>query len=126
MIQLADHFRNNDRARHSQWLRHQRWFIKARREHHRKEVATDKMEEDILSFAAETIMATQIQIDEFKARIDRYETKLDDYDTKLDIYDAAITSALIERLQRLEILEVHHAELLANAFLLEDVRTPVQ
>ncbi len=120
MIQLGEHFSSDDRSRHSEWLRRRQWFIKAKQEHHRKEDIADKLDDEILSFAAETVIATQVQIKEFQARIDAYETRLDDYNAKLDIYDAAITHALMEHLQRLEILEAYHAELLANAFVLED------
>ncbi len=47
---------------------------------------------------------------------------MNQYDAKLNAYDEAVTHALIEHLERLQILEARHAELLVDASALEDGR----
>ncbi|MCP4182467.1 MAG: hypothetical protein GY761_04015, partial [Hyphomicrobiales bacterium] len=129
MILLGDHFSRDDQSRHSEWLRRRQWFIKARQDHHRKEDIADRLDEDVLSFAAEAIIATEIQIAEFEARIDAYEARLDSYDQKLTAYDIAITKTLVENTNLLAILEQQLADvdaellsMLAQAYVLDDGR----
>lgn len=88
MIQLAEHFKCDDKSRHSEWLRQQRWFVKARKDHERREEISDQLEEDALSLATNVIMATQIQIEEFEL--------------KLDAYDEATVIALMENQEKLD------------------------
>ena len=129
MILLGEHFSSDDQSRHSEWLRRRQWFIKAKQDHHRKEEIADRQDDEILTFATEAVIATQIQIKEFEARIDAYEAKLDTYDQKLTAYDIAITKALVENTNLLEFIEQQLADvdaellsLLAQAFVLEDGR----
>lgn len=120
MIELATHFRNDDRNRHSEWLRQRKWFIKAKQDQTRREDAAEKLVDDLTALAVEAVIATDLQIRQFETRLANYESKLDQYDAKLDIYDETVTRALIEHLERLQILETRHAELLDNAFVLEN------
>ncbi len=131
MIQLGEHFRDNNRSRHTNWLRRQRrqWFIKARRDHARKEDLVDNQANEILSFAVETVMATQIQIEQFEARLDIYEARLDAYEAKLDAYDSAITAALMENRELLDLLNARMIQvnadiqgMLDRAYKMEDGR----
>ena len=108
MIQLSDHFRRDNRSRHSEWLRQQRWFIKARRDQERREDFAEKLDNDFLSLATEAVMATDIQIEEFQAR--------------LDIYDEATVTALMENQEKLDTLYVLRDAMLAKAYVMEDGR----
>ncbi len=129
MIQLGKHFISNDRNRHSYWLRQQRWFIKAKQEHHRKEDIADKLNDDILSVAIGASTATEIQIKEFESRMDAFETRLDKYDARLEAHDIAITKALMENSELLDILSEHLLQveidlqnMLDRAYVMEDGR----
>lgn len=122
MFQLSDHFKNDNRNHRSDWLQKQRWFIKARQEHHRKEEIADKLDDQLLSLATETIMAIQIQVREFEARLDTCEARLNSYETKLDAYDVAITKALIENQELMDVLLAYRGEYLSAAYVLEDGR----
>ncbi len=115
MIQLGEHFRSDDRSRHSEWLRRRQWFIKARRDNARQEAITDKIEDEVLSLAAEATMATEIQIEEFKV--------------KLDTYDEAIVISLMENQDRLDEIskrlsevEIRIQDILDRAYVMEDGR----
>ncbi len=115
MIQLAEHFSSEDKSRHSDWLRQQRWFVKARKDHERREEISDQLEEDALSLAADVIMATQIQIEEFEAR--------------LDAYDEATVIALMENQEKLDDInrrlsevEIRIQDMLDRAYVMEDGR----
>ena len=129
MIQLGEHFISDDRNRHSIWLRQQRWFIKARQEHHRKEGIADKLDDEILSFAVEATVAAEIQIREFESRMDAYEVRLDNYDAKLEAHNTAITEALMENRELLDLLserllqvEIDLQGMLERAYVMEDGR----
>ena len=115
MIQLREHFRSDDRSRHSQWLRQQRWFLKSRLEQARKEEATEKLQDQMLSLMAEVVMATEIQIEQFQA--------------KIDSYDEATVIALMENqekldeiLTRLSEVEIRIQDMLDRAYAMEDGR----
>jgi len=115
MIQLGEHFRSDDRSRHSEWLRRRQWFIKARRDNARQEAITDKLEDEVLSLAAEATMATEIQIEEFEV--------------KLDTYDEAIVISLMENQGRLDEIsrrlaevEMRIQDMLTCAYVMEDGR----
>ncbi|MGJ8530187.1 hypothetical protein [Maritalea sp.] len=82
MIRLNEHFKADVRHRHTEWLRQQRWFIKSRQAKLRSDEAADKAEQALTAFAAEVIMATEIQIQQFN--------------TKLDCYDEATVAALMD------------------------------
>ncbi len=115
MIQLRDHFSSDDPGRHSEWLRHRQWFIKARRDQVRKEELTDKLDDQVLSLAVETVMATKFQIEEFKV--------------KLDDYDQAAVAALMENQelqaeikQHLFDVQTRIQDMLDRAYVMEDGR----
>jgi len=129
MILLGDHFSSDDRSRHSEWLRRQQWFIKARQENHRKDEVSERLDDEFLSIAAEAIIATEIQIAEFEARIDAYEARIDAFEAKLDAQDVAILNALtdnqlyLDQIDRLlGEVELRLQDLLAQAYILEDGR----
>ncbi len=129
MILLGEHFSSDDRNRHSERSRRHQWFIKAKQEHHRKEEITERLDDEILSFAAETIIATQIQIAEFESRIDAYEARIDAYEAGLDAQEVAILNALTENQLHLDQIdrllgevELRLQDLLAQAYILEDGR----
>ena len=100
MIQLVEHFKN--KSSHSEWLRQQRWFVKARRDQERKEELADQMDDEFLSLATDVIMATQAQIKQFNTRLDSYEAKIDAYEANLNAYDTAIIKALNENQTKLD------------------------
>ncbi|MGJ8527433.1 hypothetical protein [Maritalea sp.] len=81
MIQLIDQFKHKERSQ-SDWLRQQKWFVKARQEAKQRVDSERKLDDDILAAAIETTTATSDQI------------KL--FNTKLDTYHEASTAALIE------------------------------
>ncbi|MBL4755877.1 MAG: hypothetical protein JKY52_20070 [Flavobacteriales bacterium] len=108
MIQLGEHFKTDDRSRHSDWLRQQRWFIKSKHEQVRRDDIADKQEQSMLSLAADIIMATEIQIEKFKV--------------KLDAYDEATVKALMENSQALDLINAQLEEMLERAYVMEDGR----
>lgn len=59
MVKLGEHFASDDRSRHSEWLRQQRWFIKARQDNQRRDDIVEKQDDNFAAFAGEVIMATQ-------------------------------------------------------------------
>lgn len=108
MIQLGEHFRTDDRSRHSDWLRQQHWFIKARHDQVRREEITEQLEEDFAAFATDVAMASQVRIAEFEAR--------------LDAYDEATVKALMENQKALDLVNTQLEEMLDRAYVLEDGR----
>lgn len=73
MIQLGQHFTSNDPERHSEWLRQQRWFIKAKHNQKHREELADKIEDGAVAMATETVMATQIQIRAAEVKFGGYD-----------------------------------------------------
>lgn len=108
MIQLGEHFRRDDHGRYSEWLRQQRWFIKARRDRDQQEKLADRLDDDILALAVEVVLVTQIQIEEFEA--------------KLDAYDEATVIALMENQEMLDAIRAEIQSMLASAYVMEDGR----
>ncbi len=108
MIQLGEHFGSDDHRRHSEWLRQQRWFIKARQIQERRDEVADKLEDDFLAFAAETVIATAIQIEKFEA--------------KLDVYDEVTVQALMLNQEQLDAINIQIQLLLDRAYVMEDGR----
>jgi len=108
MVALGEHFKSEDRSRHSEWLRQQRWFIKARHDHQRREEIADKIEDGVAAFAVETVMATQSQIKSF--------------DVKLDSYDEATVIALMENQELIDAVQDRLADMLARAYVMDDGR----
>lgn len=104
---LGEQFRRGDRS-HSEWLRQQRWFIKAGEDHQRREKSADKIEDGVAALAAETIMATQAQIKSFEMR--------------LDSYDEATVIALMENQELIDAIADRIADILARAYVMEDGR----
>nr|WP_306267001.1 hypothetical protein [Pararhizobium sp. IMCC3301] len=107
MDQLADHFRNKDRSLPDQGSQ-RHWFIKARQDQQKRSDIEGRMDDDILGLAAEVVMATQIQIDEFKV--------------KLDTYDEATVIALMENQAALDLVNARLQALLDRAYVMEDGR----
>jgi len=108
MIQLANHFRSDDSRRHSEWLRQQQWFIKAKHDQERREKVEDKLDDDLAAFAAEVVMATEMRMREFEAR--------------LDSYDEATVVALMENSEALEAVRQRLDDFLTRAFVMDDGR----
>lgn len=108
MIQLGEHFRNDNQSRHSKWLQHSQWFIKARRDQERKEEIADRLDDDLLSLVAEVVAAAQIQIEEYKA--------------KLVIYDEATVFALMKNQEQLDAVRAEIHDMLARAYKMDDGR----
>nr|WP_306264927.1 hypothetical protein [Pararhizobium sp. IMCC3301] len=107
MVQLGDHFKDKKDSRINQ-AGQQRWFIKARQDRERREDVAEKLDDNILATAAETVMATQIQIEAFEA--------------KLDSYDEATVFALMENQAALDLITAQINDLLARAHVMEDGR----
>lgn len=108
MIQLGEHFKTDDRSRHSDWLRQQRWFIKSKHEQVRRDDIADKQEQSMLSLAGDVMMATEIQIEKFKV--------------ELDVYDEATVKALMENRQALDLVNAQLEDMLERAYVMEDGR----
>lgn len=102
MIELVSHFASKERSRNLEPLRQKQWFIKAKQEAKQRTDVEDRLEGDVLAFAAETITATQIQIEAFEARLDSYGSQLDKNEAQLLAYDTAIVEALMENRRRLD------------------------
>lgn len=108
MIQLGEHFASEDRSRHSEWLRQQRWFIKSRQDNERREDIQVKQGDDFAAFASEVIMATATQLKAFEV--------------KLDTYDHATVAALMENQELLDAVNDRIDAMLARAHVMEDGR----
>ena len=108
MIQLASHFQSDDSRRHSEWLRQQQWFIKARHEQERREKLEEKMDDDLAAFASEVVMANEARIAEFRI--------------KLDSYDEATVAAILENQEALDAVNARIEAYLARAYVMEDGR----
>ena len=95
-------------ALRSEHLRRERekWFIAAKDHREQKELKAERAEKEFLDFATATILATEIEIQEFQAR--------------LDIYDEATVKALIENQQALDLLQIQIADMLSTAHVMED------
>lgn len=95
---LVEHFKSDDRSRHSDWLQQQRWFIKARQDHQRREEIADRSEDGVAALASEVVMATQAQIKSFEV--------------KLDSYDEATVVALMENQDLIDAVEAQREQIL--------------
>ena len=108
MVKLGEHFASDDRSRHSEWLRQQQWFIKARQDNQRRDTIEDKSEQDVSAFATAVVMATATQVEEFEV--------------KLDSYDEAIVIALMENQELMDAINAKIDALLAQAYVMDDGR----
>ncbi|UES36708.1 hypothetical protein [Roseibium aggregatum] len=108
MVRLGEHFRSEEASRHSEWLRHQKWFIKAQDERERREKADEKLNDAMESLVSAAIMAT--------------EEKLKAFQTKLDTYDEATVVALMENQEKLDLINAEINDLLSKAYVMEDGR----
>lgn len=108
MIELGEHFASDDRGRHSEWLRQQQWFIKARQDNQRRDTVEDKAEQNASTFASAVVMATTTQIEEFEVR--------------LDSYDEATVIALMENQELMDAVNARIDALLAQAYVMDDGR----
>lgn len=107
LVQITDHFRNKDKA-HPGQSGQRLWFIKAREAQQRRANWQDDLDSNVLGLATETMMATQIQIEEFKI--------------KLDTYEEATTAALMENQVALDLVNARLQALLDRAYVMEDGR----
>jgi len=105
---LGEHFKRDERRRHSEWLRKRQWFIKAKETRAKKEEMAAQADEELLSFAAGAIAATSIEIEKFEA--------------KLDTYDEGIVIALMENTETLDRVNAELNVLLSRAHVIEDGR----
>lgn len=108
IIQLANHFQSDDSCSHSEWLRQQQWFIKAKHDQERREKIEEKMDDDHAAFASEVVMATEIQMRELQV--------------KLNSYDEATVAALMENQEALDAVHTRIEAFLAQAYVMEDGR----
>lgn len=106
MIQLVEHFGKDRISPKNEWVRQQRWFIKARQNRLRREELQDQFQDDITALASSVVLATPAQLQKFEA--------------KLDIYDEATVKALMLNQEQLDIVNAHIQDLLDNAHLMED------
>lgn len=115
MIELRAHFRDSNRHRLREWHRQQRHMEQTRRDDQkRRDDAAEELESDLLT-AASTILATPQEIEAFAVR-------LDDFETRLDTYDKATVKALLESQQRLEAYQLERANMLDQAYVMENGR----
>lgn len=108
MIQLGEHFASDDPGRHTEWLRQQRWFIKARQDNQHRDTVEDKAEQNASAFASAVVMATATQIEAFEI--------------KLDSYDEATVIALMENQELMDAVNARIDALLAQAYVMDDGR----
>ena len=108
MIHLIEHFASDHRSHQSDWLLQQQWFIKSRHDQEKRDDKAEKLQDDLLSFASEVILATEIQIEKFNI--------------KLDQYDEATVKALMDNQIALDNVRVNIELMLDNAYVMEDGR----
>ena len=115
MVRLDEHFKRDERGRHSEWLQQRRWFIKSRQDHKQRVEAENKLDDDILATASEVVIATQIQMKEF-------EVKLDEYDEAV-VFALMENQALLDEIdRRIANVDARLAGLFADANVMEDGR----
>ena len=108
MVKLGEHFASDDRGRHSEWLRQQQWFIKARQDNQHRDTVEDKAEQNASAFASAVVMATATQIEKFEI--------------KLNSYDEATVVALMENQELMDAVNARIDALLAQAYVMDDGR----
>lgn len=108
MLRLGEHFAGKDQGHHSEWLRQQRWFTKAREDNQRREKAQDRLDDDVVALASEAIMASSAQIKAFEVKLDRY--------------DEAAVQALMENQALLDAANERIEDLLGQAHVMDDGR----
>lgn len=108
MVQLGEHFRTVDGRNRSDWERLQRQFAQKRVEQERREKHEDRLDDQMVALAAEVVMATELQLEQFTA--------------KLDAYDQATVVALMENQERLDAVQARISLMLDQAYVHEDGR----
>lgn len=112
MIQLNAHFHSAPSIRHSEWLRDQRWFIKAREDHKRQQdqrkEREDQLEDNLDAFTAAVTFANSEQIQAFR--------------TTLDSYDTVTIKALEKNRIEMEAVKQRMEAMLDRAYVMEDGR----
>ena len=88
MVQLSEHFGSVDGRKKSEWVRLQKQFVEKRIDDKRQKQQEDRDKENIEMFGQGMVVATELQIIQFKA--------------KLDTYDTATVAALMENQQQLD------------------------
>lgn len=73
MTFLTNHFLNKGRHGSTDRLRRREWFIKARDERQKQKRNEEASDNDFLDFAAGTILATEIQLADFRRQLDSYD-----------------------------------------------------
>jgi len=108
MVQLGEHFRTADGRNRSDWERLQRQFAQKRVEQERREKHEDRLDDQMAALAAEVVMATELQLEQFAA--------------KLDTYDQATVVALMENQERLDAVQARISLMLDQAYVHDDGR----
>lgn len=108
MVQLGQHFKSVDGRNRSDWERLQRQFAKKRVDQDRREKLEDRLDDQMVALAADVVMATELQIQQFNA--------------KLDSYDQATVIALMENQELLDLANARIDDLLARAYVMDDGR----
>ncbi|NRA87233.1 MAG: hypothetical protein HRU28_07520 [Rhizobiales bacterium] len=108
MIQLKEHFASDHRSHQSDWLLQQQWFIKSRHDQEKRDDKAEKLQDDLLSFAIDALVASEIQIEEFNM--------------KLDQYDESTVKALMDNQIRIDEINAKIENMLADAYVMDDGR----
>lgn len=108
MVHLIEHFRSDKSSRHSDWLRQQKWFIKAREDRARTKKQEERLEQDLDTLATAFVAASEEAIQIFE--------------TKLNTYDQATVFALMENQALLDEVQARLDTMLDRAHVLDDGR----
>lgn len=108
MIQLVEHFSRDIRSRHSDWLRQQRWFFKAKERDEKRKDIEEQRADDAMSLAADIVIAAQEEIEAIRIKLDRY--------------DEANVRALMLNQEKLDAIDAQFLELLDRAYVMSDGR----
>jgi hypothetical protein len=108
MVKLAEHFTRDDAGRHPEWLRQREWFIKAKHDHQKRDMAEQRAEGGTGFATVALEIATKAQIASFEM--------------KLNSHDEATVRALMENQDLLDAIQVQMDALLSQAYVTEDGR----
>ena len=108
MVQLSEHFGSVDGRKKSEWVRLQKQFVEKRIDDKRQKQQEDRDKENIEMFGQGMVVATELQIIQFKA--------------KLDTYDTATVAALMENQQQLDAVRDKIEAMLERAYVMDDGR----
>ena len=108
MVQLSEHFGTVDGRKQSEWSRLQKQFAEKRIDDKRQKQQEDQDKENIEMFGHGMVVATELQIIQFKA--------------KLDTYDTATVEALMENQKQLDAVRDKIEAILERAYVMDDGR----